>query len=165
MSIQLFATNPCLIAITTTEGISHRASSDEKLLCWSVLVRNFTFVAVREEHIADVAATMDGTRERREFAEIPSTFSVYVPSTVISTVTVLVVDVLVLWFVHHALLKIGALLTVRQVLLKKMPVRFSEMTFEYLTGRTHGPLWFRYTQALVKVICLCCRCGTEFIIQ
>lgn len=53
---------------------------------------------------------------------------------------------------HHSLLKIGAFLTVRQALHKKARVRISEMWFEYFTGRTQGPCWFRYTQAWVKMI-------------
>lgn len=75
-----------------------------------------------------------------------------VAPAIVWTSTVLVVDVFVIWLLHHTLLKIGAFLTLRQVLDKKKPVRISEMWFEHFTGRTHGPLWFRYTQAVLKTV-------------
>lgn len=79
-------------------------------------------------------------------------YEVAIPSAVLSTITVLVVDVLVVLLIHHSLLKMGKLLALRHVLLKKKAIRISEMRFEDLTGRTHGPIWFRYTQALLKVM-------------
>lgn len=78
-------------------------------------------------------------------------YRIAVPSVIVSTIAVLVVDVLVIWLVHHSLLRFGSFLTLRQVLNKKRPVLISEIWFEDFTGRTHGPLWFRYTQALLKI--------------
>lgn len=80
------------------------------------------------------------------------TFQVAIPSAISSTITVLVVDVLVICLVHNCLHKIGAFLTFRQVLVKKKLVRISEMWFESFTGSTYGPTWFRYTQAVLKIL-------------
>lgn len=80
------------------------------------------------------------------------TVEVAIPSAILSTITVLVVDVLVVLLLHHSLLKMGTLLAMRQLLAKKKALRVSELWFEYLTGRTHGPPWFRYVQALLKTI-------------
>lgn len=61
-----------------------------------------------------------------------------------------VADVLALMLVHHSLHRVGAFLALRQLLNKKKAVKISELWFEELTGCTHGPLWFRYTQAGIK---------------
>lgn len=86
-------------------------------------------------------------------ATTPDAFTYEVPihSSFLSVFAVLIVDVLVLWVIHHSLHKIGALLALRQLLHDKRAVKISELWFENCTGRTHGPLWFRYTQTMLKM--------------
>lgn len=52
-----------------------------------------------------------------------------VPSPFASTITFSIVDVFVIWLLQLCLLKIGAFLTLRQVLDQERPVRISEMWF------------------------------------
>lgn len=87
---------------------------------------------------------MELQKIRSDSVSVLSEFQVVVPSAILLTITVLIDDVLVIWLVHQSLLKIGALLSMHQVINKKTPVR--------ITGRTHGPVWFRYTQALLKIL-------------
>lgn len=79
-------------------------------------------------------------------------YQVEVNSAILSTIMVVVVDVLVVCLVLHSLHAVGAFLTARRVLSQQKSMSISEMRFEEFTGRTRGPLWFRYTQALLKIM-------------
>lgn len=100
-----------------------------------------TLVSYRHQNVEHYSCgcSHGGKKVLRDVSSVSSLDEVHttlLSPAYLATITVLVVNVLVLRLVHHSLLKIGAFLMARQVLEKKAPVRISEIWFEHFTGRT-----------------------------
>lgn len=67
------------------------------------------------------------------------------PSAVVITLFVLVLDVLALWIISFALLQIAAYLNTRKVYDRHQAV-------EFVPGRSHGPIGFRVFQVVLTVV-------------
>lgn len=78
------------------------------------------------------------------------------PSSVVSTLLVLVVDVIALWFLDRALRGVAAYLNAAEVYDERKSIKTSDVWFERVSGRSHGPVWFRKTQVAVKAGMLIC---------
>lgn len=76
------------------------------------------------------------------------------PSSVVSTLFVLVLDVFALWLIDAALVRIAAYLNAREIYDRHNAVQISDVWFESMTGRSHGPMWFRRTQVVLKAVLL-----------
>lgn len=77
-------------------------------------------------------------------------------ASVASTSLVLVLDVLALWLIDVSLVQIAAYLNALEICDRQNAVEISDVLFESLTGRSHGPMWFRKAQVGLKVVLLAC---------
>lgn len=78
------------------------------------------------------------------------------PSSVVSSLLVLVVDVIALWFLDRALLRISAFLNAGEVYDARKSIKTSDVWFKCISGRSYAPVSFRKTQVAVKLGMLVC---------
>lgn len=78
------------------------------------------------------------------------------PSSVVSSLLVLVEGVIALWQLDRALLRVAAYLNAAEVYDEHKPIKVSDVWFERVSGRSHGPVWFRKTQVALKLGMLTC---------
>lgn len=79
-----------------------------------------------------------------------------VPSSVATTVLVLLLDVIALWCLDFALRRVAAYLNARAVYDAHNAVNISDVWFERISGHDHGPMWFRTFQASLKLVLRAC---------
>lgn len=78
------------------------------------------------------------------------------PSSFVTTFLVLFVDVIALWLLDNALLRVAAFLNARVVYDTQKSIKVSDVWFESISGRSHGPVWFRKAQVAIKFVMLVC---------
>lgn len=78
------------------------------------------------------------------------------PSSIATTISVLSLDVFALWILDFALLRVAAYLNGRVLYDEHNSVEISDVWFEGISGHSHGPMWFRKSQVVLKMLLLVC---------
>lgn len=78
------------------------------------------------------------------------------PSSVVTTLLVLLLDVVALLLFDTAFLRVAAFLNARELYDAHNAINVSDVWLESLSGRSHGPLWFRKLHVLLKLALLAC---------
>lgn len=73
-----------------------------------------------------------------------------------STFLVLVVEIVALWLLDTAFLRVAAYLNARAVYDAHKPIKISDVPFESISGPSFGPVWFRMSQVALKLVMLVC---------
>lgn len=77
-------------------------------------------------------------------------------SSIVTTFADLLLDVIGLWLLDHALLRVAVYLNSCEVYDAHNSIRISDVWFESVSGRSHGPMWFRKAQVALKLVMLAC---------
>lgn len=82
------------------------------------------------------------------------TWEIALSSSLASTFLDIVLDVFAIWLIDAALIRIAVFLNACELYDEHNTIQISDVWFVGLTGRSHGPMWFRKTQVAVKVLLL-----------
>lgn len=92
-------------------------------------------------------------------------WELHLSSSLVTTLLVLLLDVVALWLLDTALLRVAAYLNARAVYDARKSIKISDVWFESVSGRSHGPVWFRAAQVALKLLMFTCSIAVRLSID